>query len=80
MIKDWKLHLAFGCSAVLATLAIIWIGSHYGPGAAAAFATTLLGGAYEGVQAYRKEGEPSLRDATITAAPGYIFWLFYWVG
>lgn len=78
--KDYQFHLGIGCAVVLSTLAILWIASHYGPGAAAAFATSLLGIAYERVQAFREEGEASWRDAAFTAVPGWIFWFFYWAG
>lgn len=75
--KDYRLHLAVGVATVVATVFVIEIHRRWGLGAAAAAATTLIGVAYELVQRYRKEGEPSWKDALATALPGWTFWLVY---
>lgn len=80
MIEDWKLHLGMGCVTLASTVLILWVDANYGRGAAAALATSLIGIGYELVQLFRKEGDPSPRDAAITAAPGWIFWLLTWIG
>lgn len=77
--KDYRLHLLMGTAAVVATATIIAINRYWGLGAAAAAATTMLGSAYELVQAYRKEGDPSPWDALATASTGWAFWLIHYI-
>jgi hypothetical protein len=73
--RDKALHLAFGGVVVLAASLIVAISNAFGPGPAAAAATTMVGVVYELQQLIRREGEPSWPDALTTAAPGWLFWL-----
>lgn len=69
-------HLGMGLATIVAVLLINYVYQHYGWGPALALSTTLMGLGYEAQQWYRKEGEPSLKDAAATALPGVIALLF----
>lgn len=72
--KDKLLHVALGGVAVACALLALAVYEHLGLGACLAFTTTAVGALYEGNQYIRKEGQPDLWDAAVTAAPGFVAW------
>jgi hypothetical protein len=67
-------HLIMGVFAALFTVLLVLIARKYGVGPAMAAASTTVGIGFELMQKYRKQGEPSVKDAAATALPGWAAW------
>lgn len=72
MDKDKRQHFGFALLAVPAVWLLVWLANNVGMWAAFGAATTMIGFGFEGIQKFRKEGEPSLADALWTSAAGWV--------
>lgn len=75
MRKDLQLHLVGGLAILAWATLVIACHLRYGPGPAAALATTLGAAGVEGYQRIRKAGTPDALDLAVTAAPGWVVWV-----
>lgn len=74
---DKKLHLLFGVFAVVGALLVSYFYATFGVAWAVLLAGGIMGGAYEGVQYARKDGEVSHQDALFTTIPSVLFFLVH---
>jgi len=72
--RDKLLHLALGLIAIVCAMVALVIYGAFGLGHCLAYTTTVVGVGYEMQQMVRKEGQPDVWDAVVTAAPGWVAW------
>lgn len=70
MRRDLLLHFAFGLAAAVAAIVVVEIRDRFGMPAACLALAVAAGLGYEVVQRIRGSGDPSGRDALVTAAGG----------
>lgn len=67
-------HFGAGVVTLMAAALVLYTYRSFGIGPAAALSTSLVGVAYELLQHYLRNGDPSPWDALATASPGWALW------
>lgn len=76
MRADLRLHLIGGFGLVAWTAVVLLVYMHFGTGPMFAAGSTLGAVGVEVYQKVRNDGTPAWDDAAMSAAPGFVAWLF----